>query len=216
MHRHLSIFFLASQMLSAQVTKPDVQKNPISLLPDGSVMHGVLLPRYDSDRTLVGDLHAETLTLIDPEHIKGEDVLIRFFNPDRSLRAKAQLEVALFDSEKSLLRADEPVEITSDRLVANGTGLIYEFQNGQGFLIGPASTRIFSPPKRNFHENQPASHRSALRHVPRASHTPRRASGLRFERGNNSHRSRRLYHEAHGRCREPLCRRKSRHRTKSR
>lgn len=138
-----------------------MQKNPISLLPDGSVMHGVLLPRYDAERRLVGDLHAETLTLIDPEHIQGEDVLIRFFNPDRSLRAKAQLQKALFDSEKALLRANEPVEITNDRLIAKGSGLVYEFQNGEGFLLGPVSTRIFPPQKETSMKTSPL-HTAAL------------------------------------------------------
>lgn len=124
-------------------------------------MHGVLLPRYDAERRLVGDLHAETLTLIDPEHIQGEDVLIRFFNPDRSLRAKAKLQKALFDSEKSLLRANEPVEITNDRLIAKGSGLVYEFQNGEGFLIGPVSTRISAPKKETSMKSSPL-HTAAL------------------------------------------------------
>lgn len=161
MSRYLSILLLATQLLNAQASKPDVQKNPISLLPDGSVMHGVLLPRYDAKRRLVGDLHAETLTLIDPEHIQGEDVLIRFFNPDRSLRAKAKLQKALFDSEKALLRANEPVEITNDRLIAKGSGLVYEFQNGEGFLLGPVSTRISAPPKETSMKSTPL-HTAAL------------------------------------------------------
>lgn len=155
MSRHLFIFLLASQLLHAQDSKPDMQKNPISLLPDGSVMHGVLLPRYDDERRLVGDLHAETLTLISPERIQGEDVLIRFFNPDRSLRAKVQLQKALFDSEKALLRANQPIEIINDRLKVKGSGLVYEFQNGEGFLIGPVSTRIHATQKETSMNNSP-------------------------------------------------------------
>lgn len=144
--RYLSIFLLTTPLLTGQVSKPDVRKNPISLLPDGSVMEGVLLPRYDTERRLVGDLHAEILTLIDPKRIRGENVLIRFFNPDRSLRARAQLQNALFDTEKALLSAEEAVEITGDRLMVNGSGLVYDFQNGEGFLLGPVSTRISPPP----------------------------------------------------------------------
>lgn len=124
-------------------------------------MHGVLLPRYDAERRLVGDLYAETLTIINPERIQGEDVLIRFFNVDRSLRAKAKLQKARFDSEKALLRANEPVEITNDSLVAKGSGLVYEFQNGEGFLLGPASTRIFAPPKETSMNHSPL-HTAAL------------------------------------------------------
>ncbi|MDP4624691.1 MAG: hypothetical protein NWT08_06065 [Akkermansiaceae bacterium] len=159
--RSISIFLLTAQLLNAQVSKPDVKKNPISLLPDGSIMQGVLLPRYDAERRLVGDLHAETLTLIDPKRIRGENVLIRFFNADRSLKAKVQLQNALFDSEKSLLRANEAVEVTGDRLIANGSGLVYEFQSGEGFLLGPVSTRISAPSKETSMKTSPL-HTAAL------------------------------------------------------
>ena len=114
----------------------------MSLLPDGSVLHDVLLPRYDKERNLVGDLKAEIMTLINPREIQGENVLIKFYKPDRSLRGKVQLQKAVFNQTTSLLRADEPIEITTDSLVAKGDGLIYTFQNGQGFLIGPSTTWI--------------------------------------------------------------------------
>jgi lipopolysaccharide export system protein LptA len=144
--RFLSILLLAAPALCAQVKAPDAKKNPISLLPDGSVLKGVLLPRYDAERNLVGDLKAETMTLIDSKRVQGEDVLIRFYNPDRSLRGKVNLQNALFDQEKSRLFADEPVEITTDRLVARGSGLVYAIEGGEGFLRGPATTWISAPP----------------------------------------------------------------------
>jgi len=120
----------------------DAKTNPISLLPSGSVLKGVLLPRYDEDRNLVGDLKAEVMTLIDADRVNGENVLIRFYKPDRSLRGKVKLQNATFDQSKSLLYANEPAEITNDNLVARGSGLVYAFQEGRGFLRGPATTWI--------------------------------------------------------------------------
>ncbi len=134
-------------MLCAQEAALGNKKTPIGLLPTGSVLTGVLLPRYDAERNLVGTLKAQTMTLLDAERIQGNDVLIRFYNPDRSPRGKVELVNALFDQEKGRLYANEPVEVTNDRLLAKGTGLVYAFQEGgQGFLRGPASTRIFAPP----------------------------------------------------------------------
>lgn len=104
-----------------------------------------MLPRYDKDRKLVSDLKAEIMTLIDPELIQGETVMIKFYHPDRSLRGKVELKQAVFNQTTSHLRADEPVKINTDRLIAIGDGLIYSFQNGQGFLIGPATTWISYP-----------------------------------------------------------------------
>lgn len=132
-------------MLHAKDPVAEATKNPMALLPDGSVLHGVLLPRYDDKRNLVGDLKAEIMTLMNSKEIQGENVLIKFYKPDRSLRGKVQLQKAVFNQSTSQLRADEPVEITTDNLVAKGNGLIYAFQNGQGFLIGPTTTWLSYP-----------------------------------------------------------------------
>ena len=141
----LSILLLTAGTLLAEDPLAEATKKPMALLPNGSVLHGVLLPRYDKDRKLVGDLKAEIMTLIDPELVQGENVMIKFYQPDRSLRGKVELQKAVFNQNTSHLRANEPVKIHTDRLIANGAGLIYSFQNGQGFLIGPATTWISSP-----------------------------------------------------------------------
>ncbi|QTN33047.1 hypothetical protein HZ994_12215 [Akkermansiaceae bacterium] len=153
MPRLLSILLLAAPALCAAEPSPEGRKNPVSLLPDGSVLKGVLLPRYDSQRNLSGDLLTETMTLVNPELVKGENVLIRFYNPDRSLRGKVKLRSALFDQVKSLLTAEEEVEITNDRLIARGSGLAYAFQDGEGFLRGPANTWISAPPTTTMNAN---------------------------------------------------------------
>ena len=141
----ISILLLSAGSLLAQDPIKEAVKNPMALLPDGSVLHGVHLPRYDKNRNLVGDLKAGIMTLIDDKEIQGEDVLIKFYKPDRSLRGKVKLQKAIFNQSTSRLRADEPVEITTDNLVAKGSGLIYSFQNGQGFLIGPSTTWLSYP-----------------------------------------------------------------------
>jgi hypothetical protein len=141
----ISILLLSAGISFARDPVTEATKNPMSLLPNGSVLHEVLLPRYDKKRVLVGDLKAEIMTLINPKQIQGENVLIQFYKPDRSLRGKVRLRKAIFNQTTSQLRADEPVEITTDSLVAKGSGLVYAFQNGQGFLIGPSTTWISYP-----------------------------------------------------------------------
>ena len=146
MNLRLSIFFLAAPLLYAQEPEVAAKKSPIALLPNGSVLQGVLLPRYDSERRLVGDLRAETMTLIDGDRVQGEGVLINFYNPDRTPSGKVELTRALFDQEKFSLTAKQDVKLTRDRLTATGGGLVYSFETGEGFLLGPVSTRISPPP----------------------------------------------------------------------
>ena len=146
MIRQLSILFLTAPLLAGQEPEAAVKKSPISLLPNGSVLQGVLLPRYDDERRLVGDLKADVMTLIDGTRIQGQDVLIRFYNPDRTLSGRVELTRALFDQEKSSLYAKQDVKLIRDQLTATGGGLVYSFETGQGFLLGPVSTRLSPPP----------------------------------------------------------------------
>lgn len=160
MFPRLHILLLFSALSAAGQDIMPGRKNPIDLLPDGSVLHGVLLPRYDERHALVSDLKARVLTLVDRDLIRGEDVLIRFFNPDRSLRGRIALNLAILYQKNSTIIAEEPVEFSSDQLLANGSGLVYGYRNGEGFLRGPATTRIIKT--RETTMNPPGLHASAL------------------------------------------------------
>jgi hypothetical protein len=117
------------------------------MLPDGSELQQVMLPRYDSDRRLLSVLKADAMTLVGDGKIAGRSVAIELFNPDQTPRARIDLKRASFDQTRGLVIANEPVEIQSPRLSATGTGLYYAFETGKGFLLGPATTTIFQAPK---------------------------------------------------------------------
>jgi hypothetical protein len=122
---------------------PERKKLPaIGLLPDGSKLKGVVLPRYDEKRNLVGVLKADTMTLVNEEQISGDLVTVEFFNPDQTPRGRVDLKSAIFKQARGILEAREPVDISMGRLSAHGSGLQYAFENGEGFLLGPAHTII--------------------------------------------------------------------------
>lgn len=114
----------------------------VSLLPDGSELQGVTLPRYDENRRLTGVLKAKAMTLVNEQTIAGETIAIEFYNPDRSLRGRMDLVKALFDQSKGTLEAMEPISLRSDQINVEGAGLVYDFEQGEGFLLGPAKTWI--------------------------------------------------------------------------
>lgn len=107
-------------------------------------MHGVLLPRYDENQKLSSLLHAEEMTLVSRETIQGKTVCIEFFDSDETMNGRIDLKQAVFNSAKGSLKATEIVTLSSDQIVANGDGLWYAFEQGEGFLGGPVDTRIFS------------------------------------------------------------------------
>ena len=124
----------------AKPTELSKKFKAMSMLPDGSELKGVMLPRYDKNRKLVGVLKAGTMTLLNAEEIAGTVVSIEFFNPDQSPRGRMDLKKASFNQEKNLLVAKEPVTIQSQRMTATGEGLFYSVAEGKAFLSGKVVT----------------------------------------------------------------------------
>lgn len=110
------------------------------LLPNGSELQSVTLPRYDERKRLVGMLKADCMTLIDEQTVSGNQIAIRFYHTDGSQRGRLDLRKATFHDKKGLLEAREPVTLQSDSIHAVGRGLVYAFERGEGFLIGPLTT----------------------------------------------------------------------------
>ena len=121
-------------------------------------MTGVMLPRYDENQNLVGVLKASLITLVNEETMAGKDVSIGFYNRDQTPRGRVDLTQAVFNQARGTLETIEPVTLQSDRLRAKGTGLYYAFEQGEGFLTGPAATWIQPPTETTMN-----SHHSPLR-----------------------------------------------------
>lgn len=121
-----------------------------------------MLPRYDEDHRLTGVLKAESMTLVTDDVFAGESVTIGFFNPDGSLRGRVDLTRATLDQAKGLLEAREKTTVLTDRVEAIGTGLIYAFDQGEGFLSGPAVTRIQNPNETTMHSRSFPSRAAAV------------------------------------------------------
>lgn len=128
-------------------TPPPAKKNPaFGLLPDGSELKSVILPRYDDSRRLVSVVTAKAMTLLGAGEIAGKTVAVVFYNSDQTQRGRVDLAKAVFNQQKGLLTTREPVQMKSDRMSTSGTGLYYSFEQGEGFVLGPVTTTIQAPP----------------------------------------------------------------------
>ena len=110
------------------------------MLPDGSELKGVMLPRYDKDRKLVGVLSSQTMRLVNAGRIDGQAVTIELFNPDQTPKGRIDLTSATLFKETGIVTTREPVEIKSDQMTASGSGIHYSLNQGRGFLLGPTTT----------------------------------------------------------------------------
>ena len=110
-----------------------------------------MLPRYDENHKLIGVLKSETVILVDATRVTGRGVSFELFNPDQSPKGRVDLVNATIYQKSELITTRDPVVIKTDRMQAVGCGLYYSFggKSGflhQGFLVGPATTTILSPP----------------------------------------------------------------------
>jgi hypothetical protein len=136
---HPALCFLLGAAVA--LAEPDMKKSPVmSLLPDGSHLDDVLLPRYDENLRLSASLRAARLTLVNEQSIAGDDLVIEFYNPDQSPRGRIDLKQATVYQDKALIESREPVSLISDQLCAQGSALHYDYADGVGFLTGPTRT----------------------------------------------------------------------------
>jgi Lipopolysaccharide-assembly, LptC-related len=143
----LALVLPATAGLAADVPAPVPKKTPVlSMLPDGSELKGVMLPRYDEDHKLVGVLKAHTMRLVNAGRIDGKTVAIELFNPDQSPKGRIDLVSATIYQDTGIVTTKEPVEIKSDRMTASGSGIHYSFKQGKGFLLGPTTTVLKPKP----------------------------------------------------------------------
>lgn len=152
------LLFAPSLLLARDAAGPARTKREIpvaSLLPPGSLLSGVMLPRYDENRCLVGVLRAKCMTLVTSEILDGETVSIELFNPDRSPRGWMDLTKARFDQTQGTLHAKETVTLSFDNISAVGSGLNYEMDQAEGFLMGPTTTCIKAPPQTTMNPSSP-------------------------------------------------------------
>lgn len=138
------LLILAPALLAAQevVIAPKKKVSAVSLLPDGSKLHGVIFPRYDKQHRLLNVLKVQDMTLVNADAFSGETISLELFGADGLPNGRIDLVRALCNQAKGTLVTADPVALHGDRLSAHGAGLYYAFNDGEGFLSGPATTWI--------------------------------------------------------------------------
>lgn len=140
---------MAGGLVTSAPSAPEKKTPLTTLLPDGSELKGVQLPRYDKNQHLVGLLKAKAVALVSAEKFAGKIISMEFYNPDHSPSGRIDLQQALFDQNQGILTTTEPVKFHSERMNVTGSGLYYSREQNKGFLSGPTTTTLFKlPPRR--------------------------------------------------------------------
>jgi len=116
------------------------QFSTLKLLPKGSVLKRVNMPRFDKNLKPLSMFQAQELTVSDKEILKAKDVTLKAFEPDGGVRFQAELEVAKYDQAKALLSSASPVTLSADTMNTRSNGMYMDWQRQKGFLVGPVHT----------------------------------------------------------------------------
>lgn len=119
----------------------------VTLLPEGSTLNGVMLPRYNAERQLISVLRSDEMRITDSTTIEADAVSVDVYRPDGGRRGRVELGQAIYRQGRETITASKSVRVTSDDLAATGTGAVFYIPTSQGFLLGPVDCRIYAPPE---------------------------------------------------------------------
>lgn len=149
LRRLLTVLALASPVLAGDADDASGGWQKIfDLLPPGSELKGVMLPRYDENHKLAAVLKSQSVILVDATRVTGRGVSFELFNPDQTPKGRIDLVNATIYQKTELITTRDPVVIKSDRLQATGSGLYYSFGGKKGLLLGPGTTTLQLPSKK--------------------------------------------------------------------
>lgn len=132
------------EAVDEKVTPPvDKEFLPLDLLPPGTVLEEVRLPRYREGK-LLGEVVAARMTIESANLVTGDEVDIHWsFGKGSEAMTEAHLPKANYDFKSGLMRATGGVTILDPRFTAMGSDLDLNLSLQRGWLGGPVNTRIF-------------------------------------------------------------------------
>ncbi len=122
------------------------KKSNIALLGqlhNDTILRQVRLPRYDENFNPLSLLHAERMEVLGGETIEARDVSLELYNLDGSVQAHTKVRRAIYQEKEAILKAEEAIYISGKDFKASGTGMVYDINTGQGFIVGPASSSFY-------------------------------------------------------------------------
>jgi lipopolysaccharide export system protein LptC len=112
-------------------------------VPEGFVNRQVVIPSFDEQGRKTSELKAATLTRIDDERLRAEDVIIEILAENPVENMKVQLKSATHHLTEQVLRSGERSVVTRADFQTSGDAMVYDSSSSKGSLIGNVRTLIF-------------------------------------------------------------------------
>ncbi len=152
MYPKLIVILLSSSVIFAddlskkadESIKKTKQRMPaLELLPAGSILKKISIPRYNKDYTPSSLLTADQLEVISKEEIQGTHVGISLYDAKGNIKTCSVLNSVNYNQATGLLTSKENLTFSGGTFTASSQGLTLDWENQRGFLLGKNQTLIY-------------------------------------------------------------------------
>ncbi len=115
----------------------------LEILPAGSILKNIRIPRYNKNYTTSSLLTADQLKVINDKEIHGSNVSISLYDETGKIKTRSTLNSVNYNQASGLIASRENLEFSGGSFIASGQGLILDWQNHRGFLLGKNKSLIY-------------------------------------------------------------------------
>lgn len=134
---------LAAPMLPGQVADRTAGKDEfpaLQLLPPGSKVHGISLPRYQ-DHRVTAHIIADLLEICTRQLVKMDAIRTALYGENNEI-TYVELEAADYNFGTSVMISDRPASVNNPRFSARGAAATFNTATQQGIMKGPVYTTL--------------------------------------------------------------------------
>ena len=115
----------------------------MKVLPVGSTLHDLRIPRFNKDYQTTSILFAKKMDILENQKVKGSKVDITLYK-DNLPQAATHLNSAFYKESTGIIHSLENLTISGDRFDIAAQGLILHWVKRTGFLLGKTQTMFYS------------------------------------------------------------------------
>lgn len=132
-----------SKKTSESIARTKSKLPALELLPAGSILKKISIPRYNSDYTPSSLLTADQFEVIDDSEIRGTNVGISLYDEKGKIKTSSMLNSVRYNKNTGLLISAENLSFSGGRFITSCNGLALDWKNHCGFLLGKNQTIIY-------------------------------------------------------------------------
>ncbi|MEZ7957127.1 MAG: hypothetical protein QMB90_07870 [Rubritalea sp.] len=132
-----------SKKADESIKKTKHRMPALELLPAGSILKKISIPRYNKDYTPSSLLTADQLEVISEEEIQGTHVGISLYDAKGNIKTRSVLNSVNYNQATGLLTSKENLTFSGGTFTASSQGLTLDWKNQRGFLLGKNQTLIY-------------------------------------------------------------------------